>query len=247
MVDFDLTYKPYGETSILIEWPSKIDKAIIKDITAFEKLIAKEQKVIATTIAYNSILVNYEFMYNYETYYKHVNDFSNSVKRLKKMYAERKITKKNNQKIWQIPVCYDIKFGLDLEELSQIKNIPVEEIINLHTNTSYLVYFLGFQPGFMYLGGLDEKLHQPRKPNPRLRVDKGCVGIGGKQTGIYPLDSSGGWNIIGKSPLTFFNVSKPNPCFVKSGDKIQFTSISIDEFHDIESQVKSDTFKINFL
>ena len=247
MVNFELTYKPYGETSILIEWPSKIDEAIIQDITAFEKLIAKEQKVISTTIAYNSLLVNFEFRYNYETHYKHANDFSNSIKRLKELYAERKITKNTYPKTWQIPVCYDVEFGLDLKELSQIKNISVNEIIKLHTKPSYLVYFLGFQPGFMYLGGLDDKLHQPRKANPRLRVDKGCVGIGGEQTGIYPLDSSGGWNIIGKSPLTFFDISKPSPCFVKSGDKIQFIPISIDDFYEIENQVKSDTYKIKFL
>ena len=247
MIDFELTYKPYGETSILIEWPSKIDEIIIQDIIAFEKLITKEQKVISTTIAYNSILVNYEFMYNYESHYKHVNDFSNSVKRLKELYAERIITKNNNQKTWQIPVCYDIEFGLDLEELSQIKNISVDEIISLHTKPNYLIYFLGFQPGFMYLGGLNAKLHQPRKATPRLRLDKGSVGIGGEQTGIYPLDSSGGWNIIGKSPLTFFDVSKPNPCFAKSGDKIQFTPISVDDFHEIESQVKSNKYKIKFI
>ena len=247
MKNYNLTYKPYGETSILIEWPSKIDKTIIQDVIAFEKLITKEQKVIATTVAYNSILVSYEFMYNYETHYKHINDFSNSVKRLKELYSERRIIKNNNQKIWQIPVCYNLKFGLDLEELSMIKNISIEEIISLHTKSNYLIYFLGFQPGFMYLGGLEKKLYQPRKSNPRLRIDKGSVGIGGEQTGVYPLDSSGGWNIIGKSPITFFDVSKSNPCFAKSGDRIQFIPISIDEFNDIESQVKSDTYKIKFL
>ena len=244
MIDYKLTYKPFGETSILIEWPAKIDETILQDIIAFEKLISKEQKVIYTTIAYNSILVEYKLMFNYYSHYKHVNDYSKAVSRLKELYEKKAITEKVNHKTWQIPVCYDLQFGLDLEELSQIKNMPVEDIINLHSNTNYLIYFFGFQPGFMYLGGLDKKLYQPRKSNPRLRVDKGSVGIGGEQTGIYPQNSSGGWNIIGKSPITFFDVKNPNFCFAKPGDYIEFKPISITEFYDIENQIKSNHYKI---
>ena len=246
MTDYQLTYKSYGETAILIEWPSKIDEVIIKDIIAFEKLISKEQKVIETIIAYNSILVRYKFMFNYYEHYKYKDSFSNSVNRLKELYAERKVLKESTSKIWNIPVCYDLQFGLDLEELSKVKGISTSDIIKTHTNQPYLIYFLGFQPGFLYLGGLKKILHHPRKSTPRLRVEKGNVGIGGEQTGIYPLNSSGGWNIIGKSPLNFFNISNTNPCFAKAGDKVQFTSISISEFYEIEKQVDLENYQIKF-
>ena len=247
MVDFDLKYKPFGETSILIEWPSIIDESIINDIIAFEKLISKEQKVSSTIIAYNSILVSYEFMFNYYSHYKHINDFSISVKKLKLLYGKRTIIKTKKHKIWQIPVCYDLQFGLDLQELSKSKGISVPELINLHTKPKYLIFFHGFQPGFMYLGGLDKQLHKPRKATPRLRVDKGCVGIGGYQTGIYPLNSSGGWNIIGKSPITFFDISKPDPCFAKPGDKIQFIPVTLSEFYKIEKQIEEGMYKTKFI
>lgn len=246
MIDYELTYKPYGETSILIEWPSKIDEKIIEDVIAFEKLISKEQKVISTTIAYNSILVNYQNMYNYYGHYKHVNDFKNAVGKLQELYKSRVVLYKDKQKIWQVPVCYDLKFGLDLEELSQEKQMSVSDIVDKHSKPIYHIYFLGFQPGFLYLGGLDKDLHQPRKANPRLRVDKGSVGIGGEQTGIYPLDSSGGWNIIGKSPITFFDVTNNNPCFAKPGDKIQFVSIGISDYEFIKQSILKNEYQVKY-
>ena len=118
------------------------------------------------------------------------------------------------------------------------------EIIRLHTETDYIVYFIGFQPGFLYIGGLHQNLHVPRKSNPRVRVDKGSVGIGGAQTGVYPQNSSGGWNIIGKSPLNFFNMKATNPCFAKSGDRIQFVAVDIHTFYQIEREVINQEFII---
>ena len=114
----------------------------------------------------------------------------------------------------------------------------------MHTKTDYLVYFIGFQPGFLYLGGLHQNLHVPRKSNPRVRVDKGSVGIGSAQTGIYPQNSSGGWNIIGKSPLNFFNMKASNPCFAKPGDRIQFVSVDLHTFYQIEKEVANQKFRI---
>ena len=117
------------------------------------------------------------------------------------------------------------------------KKCSVADIVRLHTETDYLVYFIGFQPGFLYLGGLHQNLLVPRKSTPRVRVDKGSVGIGGAQTGVYPQNSSGGWNIIGKSPLNFFNMKATNPCFAKPGDRIQFVAVDIHTFYEIEREV----------
>ena len=246
MEKYQLTYKKFGESSILIEWPSRIDPDIIEDITGFEKQVSKHQKVIDTIIAYNSLTVRYDVMHNYSADYRHYNDFENTVKKLKELYATKQVQKQWKQKIWQIPVCYDTRFGIDLEELATRKKLFVEEIINLHTSSQYLVYFLGFQPGFLYLGGLDSRLHTPRRSNPRLRVDRGAVAIGGEQTGIYPQDSPGGWNIIGKSPVNFFDVSKSRPCFAKAGDYVQFKPVDVVTFDEISNGVKHRDYKPKF-
>ncbi len=114
-----------------------------------------------------------------------------------------------------------------------------EEVIRLHTGHTYVVYGIGFLPGFMYLGGLPETLEVPRKSAPRLEVRKGSVGLAGKQTGIYPQQSPGGWNIIGNCPIPLFNVEKEQPCFVNVGDRIQFYAINKGEYdlHQLQAEV----------
>ena len=112
----------------------------------------------------------------------------------------------------------------------------------MHTAPLYRVFFIGFLPGFMYLGGLDKRLHFPRKATPSLDVKKGAVAIGGEQTGIYPMDSPGGWHVIGHSPLNFFNINEQNPCYFNSGDYIKFIDISIDYYNDISLEIVADNY-----
>lgn len=126
--------------------------------------------------------------------------------------------------------------------MSEKKNLSKEDIINTHSNKDYTVYFIGFLPGFLYLGGLDKKLYFPRKSNPNLMVKKGSVGIGGYQTGVYPGDSPGGWNIIGSIPINFFDPKMEKPCFAKPGDKIRFYPISLLDYDKIDLMVKKGDF-----
>lgn len=246
-MSFPLTYKKFGETGILIEWPARIDADIMQDIVSFEKLVCKDQKVIETVIAYNSLMIRYEYMHNYTLHYKYRESFSRTVEKLKELYAMERKTVQQKQKIWKIPVCYDLSFGLDLKEISKAKELPIDTIIQLHSSTDYLIYFLGFQPGFLYLGGLNEKIHMPRRDNPRLRVEKGSVGIGGEQTGVYPQDSAGGWNLIGKSPIDFFDITKSKPCFAKAGDLIRFESVDLETFEKISEEVNKGSYQIKNL
>ena len=134
-----------------------------------------------------------------------------------------------------IPVCYDISLGIDLPEMSNQKNISIEEIISIHTSATYNVYMLGFLPGFAYMGMVDDKIVVPRLSQPRKNVPAGSVGIAGNQTGIYPLDSPGGWNIIGQTPLRMFDINNTDPCLVKPGDKVKFVSISLEQFYQQKS------------
>ena len=232
---FQLTYKLFGRSAILVEWPANISQDIIQDIIFFERQIKEIGPVLDTIIAYNSLLVRFP---------KNVTDQENIINKLKKIYKASSYLIKQDQFLWQIPVCYDVSFGIDLEEIACKKKCSLADIIKWHTEGDYLVYFLGFQPGFLYLGGLHQNLHIPRKSNPRVRVDKGSVGIGGSQTGIYPQNSSGGWNIIGKSPLNFFNMKASNPCFAKPGDRIQFVAVDLHTFYQIEREVANQKYRI---
>ena len=133
--------------------------------------------------------------------------------------------------IKKIPVCYDELFGIDLEEIAELRQLSLNEIISLHTAVIYKVYMIGFLPGFAYMGSVDNKLITPRKNQPRLNVAAGSVGIAGAQTGIYPMDSPGGWQIIGKTPLQLFDTAHSTPCLLAAGDRVQFFSISLDKFN----------------
>lgn len=234
---FQPTYKPYGERSILVEWPQKINENILQDVLNFKLNIQNNyiESEIQVTSAYNSILITYDYT---------IDNINDEVLNLKFLYSSIKYTYKSTGMLWKIPVCYDDEFALDLEEISIEKKLSKSRIIELHSNVIYTVYFIGFLPGFLYLGGLDKSLHFPRKSTPRQLIKKGAVAIGGNQTGIYPNESPGGWNIIGNSPISFFDASKHMPCFAKAGDKIQFVPISVMEYQNISTLVKEGVYQI---
>lgn len=233
---YDLTYKPFGDSAILIEWPAIIDEKILLDIVNFDRRIDEDYFHLHKVIAYNSLLVRYDTV---------IVDYEKEVAELKKIYNAKKRAKAWEQnKIWEIPVCYDSDFGLDLVEIAKSKSMDVDEIIALHTAPYYRVFFIGFQPGFPYLGGLDERIHMPRRSTPRLRVAKGSVGIGGKQTGVYPQETAGGWNLIGRSPIEFFNIRAGNLGFVNAGDRIKFVAVDKKEFYEIEEEVFKGKYQL---
>lgn len=237
MNNYQLTYQRFSETSILVQWPQRIAPDILDDILVFKNhlLNLKLQSITQIINAYNSILINYS---NY------ILDFEAELTFLKNQYDSRLSTDNKPQKLWKIPVCYEPLFGLDLEEISTDKNLSISEIIRRHTTAIYRIYFIGFLPGFLYLGGLDEHLFMPRKNSPRQHIEKGAVAIGGEQTGIYPNASPGGWNIIGNSPLDFFNPKLEMPCFANAGDSIQFFPIDLDTHKNIVTQVQNGTYCI---
>lgn len=234
---FNLTYKPYGEHSILIEWPSKIDETILKDIVRFKEAIGKKniEVIVELRHAYNSLLVIYDTV---------CRNFEKEVLSLKKIYKSLNNKHDILSKLWKIPVCYDESFGIDLRHMSEEKNLPINEIIDKHSQAIYTVYFIGFLPGFLYLGGLDEHLYMPRKSTPRLKIEKGAVAIGGTQTGIYPSESPGGWNIIGNTPVSFFDPTKESPCFANAGDRIKFVPVSLKTYEDIKVLADADVYEL---
>jgi inhibitor of KinA len=130
----------------------------------------------------------------------------------------------------QVPVCYDEAFSLDGEHVAKEKNISFRELMDIHVSRIYQVFMIGFLPGFPYMGSVDPRIAAPRIATPRTNVSAGSVGIAGEQTGIYPLDSPGGWNIIGKTPLKIFDSNAPESVLFRPGDQVTFLPITKSEF-----------------
>jgi inhibitor of KinA len=228
------TLQKYGDYGLLATWEDKITVEINEAVIQYESAILNEfEAIIVETIpAYNSLLI---LLKPGEKPVRWLTEFS------KIQTSSRKETSNH---YWHIPVCYDPSLGMDLEALARIKNISVAEIIELHTQPEYHVFFTGFLPGFLYLGGLDERLHTPRKAVPRINVPAGSVAIGGQQTGIYPQNSPGGWQIIGQCPLPLFSTEKTPPTAFKAGDKIKFQPIDLETSEAISAEIKAGIYQL---
>ncbi|MGA8854969.1 MAG: 5-oxoprolinase subunit PxpB [Christiangramia sp.] len=236
MVEFP-NISPLGDRGILVDFGGEISPENLEKLLFYKRKIenSKFKQKVEVTNTYNSLLISYIFT---------IEDVYGEFLRLRQLIGEAYITKNKNYIIFHLPVCYDEEFGLDLEHISQVNNLPVEEIIQLHTAPLYQVYFIGFLPGFLYLGGLDEKLKISRKKTPRRSVEKGSVGIGENQTGIYPKNSPGGWQILGKSPVNLFDKNDTPPSAFSAGDKIKFVSVSKEKYFEIEKEIENGKYKL---
>lgn len=235
ILEFKPTYKAFGKYAILIEWMAIIDEEVINNILLFKEKIKIHKEVLYSDliVGYNSLTIVFK---------NEIENFNKEFNLLKAIYKTNFILPQKKNYTWEIPVCYDLEYGVDLEEISVKLKLSIKEIITLHSAKSYSIFFVGFLPGFLYLGGLNKKLFIDRKANPRLNVAKGSVAIGGQQTGVYPNKSAGGWNILGVTPISFFDVNKEQPCFAKAGDKINFKPVSLNEFYQIKKEVTASEF-----
>ena len=228
MANNSKTYFVFNERSILISYNHSINSKLISNLSNTRKTIETHLNdcLIEVVQSINSLLIIFDI--NKIS----ANDLIKDLKRIEDM--EDDLSESN--KTWQIPVCYDLKFAIDLENFAKEKKLSTSEIINIHKSKVYDVLSMGFLPGFMYLGFTDKNLHCERKEIPSLDIKKGSIGIALNQTCIYPQNSPGGWHIIGVSPLNFFDLKSNNPCFAKPGDKIQFTEISKKQFQKMKKE-----------
>lgn len=227
--------KTLGERGILIDFQPEISEELLEKLLQLKTFLQKElfEEKIEVVNTFSSLLINYQ---------SSIEDTYSEVLKVRSLVEKAKINKITEQQIFHLPVCYDEIFALDLELISKQNKISIEEIISFHTAPIYTVYFIGFLPGFLYMGGLDKSLQISRKDQPRMRVEKGAVGIGGNQTGIYPKTSPGGWQIIGNSPVPLFDKYKIPPCEISPGDKLKFYEVDLQEHKSILKEVEEGNF-----
>ena len=216
--------RPTGDSALLISFGEAIDEKINGRVHSIAREIEKAgfEWLVETVPAYSSLLVIYDPLKASYT------EVEASIKPL--LNARREAFE---GRLVEIPVVYGSSYGPDIGFVAEHSGLTVDEVIEIHSRPVYRVYFLGFLPGFAYLGGMDERIATPRLERPRLKVPAGSVGIAGKQTGIYPIESPGGWRLIGRTPLRLFNPSKEPPTLLQPGDRVKFVPIDENEFREI--------------
>ncbi len=216
-----------SETSALVEFGEEISESINKkvrifchylDSDPFDGMIEYAPAFASVSVVYNPLRIGSESPYEKV---KSILDDILSKLDFSLVYGEH---------IVEIPVCYGGELGPDIEHVAKINNITVDEVIKIHSTGKYLVYMIGFAPGFPYIGGMSEKIAAPRRESPRLKIPKGSVGIAGMQTGVYPIETPGGWQLIGRTPTKLFDLDKTPQSLLKSGDIAKFYPISYEEY-----------------
>ena len=224
----DLTVHPLAESGLLIELGETIDLALVGRVAALTAAIdaANLPGVLDVVPSYATILLAID---------PTVAESDSLVAALNRLATEASNLKPPTPRRVTIPVAYGGECGPDLVAVANHARLSPEEVIARHAGADYLVACMGFAPGFGYLVGLPPELATPRRANPRTRVPAGSVGIGGAQTGIYPLETPGGWHLIGRTPLRLFDLARDDPFRLHPGDRVLFQPISADEYRDLES------------
>ncbi|ASJ16577.1 allophanate hydrolase [Thermococcus chitonophagus] len=218
-----LTIRLLGDSGVLISFGEVIDEEINKRVHALAQAIEKDKPewLVEVVPAYSSLAIYYDpTLITHEEVISYVSDLKFNVEDVKGREIE-------------IPVAYGGEFGPDIEFVAEYNGLTIDDVIEIHSKPLYRVYFLGFLPGFAYLGGMDERIATPRLEKPRTKVPAGSVGIAGKQTGWYAIESPGGWRIIGRTPLRTFNPKKVPPSIALPGDYVKFVPIDEEEFWEI--------------
>lgn len=230
-----------GECAVVVKFNNKIDIKTHLSISAlgeyldnnpFQGMIEYVPSFVSMTIFYNPLevirSVKGEKKLENKTVYEIV------AHKVEKIVNNLREDSKDTSRIVEIPVCYGEEFGPDLKYVAEYNNISTQEVIDIHSSCDNRVYMIGFAPGFPYLAGMSDKIATPRKSTPRLCIPAGSVGIAGSQTGVYPISTPGGWQLIGKTPLELFKPDSEIPSLLKAGDVVRFKAISKAEYYDIK-------------
>ena len=224
-----------GDTSVAVVFGDEISADINMKIRSFDELLNDEQieGVFETVPTYCTLTVHYA---------PEVIRFDQLRQKLQVLLALSHRAQKMNTVVMEIPVCYGGEYGPDLDFVAKYNKLSPEEVVRIHTSAEYLIYMLGFTPGFSYMGGMDERIATPRLTTPRVKIPAGSVGIAGSQTGIYPLESPGGWQLIGQTPLRLYDPKREKAILVDAGMNMIFYPIDEAEYERIRRENYSEEY-----
>lgn len=213
---------PAGDCALVVQFGNEIQQELNEKVQLLNEILTAEHMagIVETVPTFRSLMVVYD---------PSVITFEQLKEKLERIpLASASVGAQG--KVVEIPVCYGGAYGEDLKDVAIHAGLTEEEVIRIHSSGTYHIYMLGFLPGFPYLGGLDERIHTPRLDSPRTKIPAGSVGIGGSQTGIYPLDSPGGWRLIGRTPVRLYDPEREDPFLYRAGDSIRFVPITGEEY-----------------
>lgn len=231
---YHVDIRPLGDSALVIQLGDGISPSIHEKVKNLSNLLEKDPftGLIESVPSYNSLTIYYNpvSVYMSSTDKKASSPYKKVSAIILALLDKLGTSEAPEQRLLTIPVLYGGEFGPDLEYVASYHGLSVEKVIQIHSSNDYLVYMIGFAPGFPFMGGMDERIATPRKDSPRLAIAPGSVGIAGKQTGIYPLETPGGWQIIGRTPLDLFLPELSPPTLLQSGDKIRYVPITHEEY-----------------
>jgi len=220
-----------GDCGIVCDFGDEVSQKINSEVIKLFHYVRRQtsdrnlEGILNCTPSYNKLIINFDLKKINAT---KILDFLKSIN-----FSELNLSQ--NKKEWTIPICYD--FAMDLGNMSKVLKIDKDEIINIHSKTVFFIYMIGFVPGHPFMGDLDSKLFLNRLKTPRVKIAAGSVGIVEKFCNIYPYESPGGWNIIGRTPTKLFNTqNESSPCLLSPGDSVKFKSISKKEFEKLVNE-----------
>ncbi|SNS64643.1 sensor histidine kinase inhibitor, KipI family [Anaerovirgula multivorans] len=224
-----------GDKALVMEFGNSISEEVNNKIRSMAAAIETKniKGIVELVPTYRSLMIHYHPLeISYNKLMDTLNELENQLETIELPAPQ----------IIEIPTLYGGEYGPDIENVAKHNQLTVEEVIKIHTSSEYLIYMLGFTPGFPYLGGMDSKIATPRLESPRTKINAGSVGIAGGQTGIYPIDSPGGWQLIGRTPIPLYDPRRETPILLKAGNYIVFKSIGANEYKEIEEAVKKGTY-----
>lgn len=233
----DVRFLMTGDTSVSVEFGNEISTEINARIRAFNIALKKKSVpgIVETVPTYRSLTVHYRpEIIRFEKLIDAMSGLMDSLSEIEIPPAS----------VVELPVLYGGEVGPDLDFVAKHNGKTIEEVIKTHSEPEYLIYMLGFTPGFPYLGGMSPHIAAPRLTSPRVKIPGGSVGIAGTQTGVYPIDSPGGWQLIGQTPLKLYDAQRETPILLQAGQFIKFRPIEKAEFDAIADEVAKESFMI---
>jgi inhibitor of KinA len=233
----EFSIQPLGDTGIIIQFGTEISEAIYQQIRQYVYWLEQSciEGIVEWVPAYTTLAVFYR---------PNIISYDELSQKLLKIGEKIESMPVPDPIVIEIPTLYGKEAGPDIQFVAETNGLSEEEVVKIHSSSDYLIYMIGFVPGFPYLGGMDKRIAAPRKKTPRSRIPAGSIGIAGEQTGIYPLETPGGWQIIGRTPVKLYDPQKQDPILLKAGDYIRFVPITEREYEKIEQQVLKGSYKV---